>query len=385
VNGETISVLDGVSASQSGLNAGTYTAKASGSDENYNLTFKDGSLTIEKANATVTANSDTVTYNGLTQTVSGFTASGLVNGETISVLDGVSASQSGLNAGTYTAKASGSDENYNLTFKDGSLTITPKAITVSADDLTKVYGQTDETLTYTTTGLVGEDTLVGSLKRAAGEDVSDYRISQDTTLTNSNYTVIFTDGKYTITPRPITLIANETSKVYGGSEVDLSASVSNTNGLGLASFDSINDIIGILSRESGEDVGSYDVLLGNGEKASNYSISYNSDNNSYTITPSTTNLANVSIPDTIIPVPTNNNPIIVSKPEQQEVASRVITLSEIRTSQDTTQVNESSQTPQDIRVPLSRNSVIELVNGGVNLPQGVDQQFFVSSNETEEN
>ncbi|MBU3014728.1 filamentous hemagglutinin N-terminal domain-containing protein, partial [Poseidonibacter lekithochrous] len=47
--------------------------------------------TIEKANATVTANSDTVTYNGLTQTVSGFTASGLVNGETISVLDGVSA------------------------------------------------------------------------------------------------------------------------------------------------------------------------------------------------------------------------------------------------------------------------------------------------------
>jgi hypothetical protein len=54
-------------------------------------------LTINKANATVTGNSATVTYNGAIQTVSGFTATGLVGGETTSVLTGVTASVSGKN------------------------------------------------------------------------------------------------------------------------------------------------------------------------------------------------------------------------------------------------------------------------------------------------
>lgn len=79
---------------------------------------------IGKANATVTANSKTVTANGQTQTVTGFTATGLVNGETESVLTGVTTSGgSGVNAGTYNHVASGTDVNYNLTFIDGVLTI----------------------------------------------------------------------------------------------------------------------------------------------------------------------------------------------------------------------------------------------------------------------
>ncbi|WP_171499772.1 MBG-2 domain-containing protein, partial [Acinetobacter guerrae] len=62
-------------------------------------------------------------YNGKDQTVTGFTATGLVNGETESVLTGVTASGTGKNAGSYSSKATGSDNNYNLTFIDGSLDI----------------------------------------------------------------------------------------------------------------------------------------------------------------------------------------------------------------------------------------------------------------------
>jgi hypothetical protein len=128
VNGETISVLTGVSGSTaSGTNAGEYSTSLSGEDGNYNLTFVDGKLTITKANAIVTANSDSKVYNGLSQNVNGFTASGLVNGETISVLTGVSGSTaSGTNAGEYSTSLSGEDGNYNLTFVDGKLIITPK-------------------------------------------------------------------------------------------------------------------------------------------------------------------------------------------------------------------------------------------------------------------
>jgi hypothetical protein len=31
----------------------------------------------------------------------------------------------------------------------------------------------------------------------------------------------------------------------------------------------------------------------------------------------------------------------------------------------------------DVRVSLNQNSIVQLVNGGVNLPTGVDQQFYV--------
>ena len=116
-------MLTGVTASGSGKNAGSYASTATGSDSNYALSFVDGALVINKANAVVTANSATVTYNGQTQTVSGFTATGLVNGESTSVLTGVTASGSGTTPGTYLTKASGIDRNYVLTFVDGELKI----------------------------------------------------------------------------------------------------------------------------------------------------------------------------------------------------------------------------------------------------------------------
>ena len=143
MNGETESVLTGVSVNGSGKHVGTYTTTASGTDSNYNLTFVDGSLKINKANATVTANSDlTKVYNGLSQTVNGFTAAGLVNGETESVLTGVSVNGSGKHVGTYTTTASGTDSNYNLTFVNGSLQITEAPLILSVSNLSKVYDGT---------------------------------------------------------------------------------------------------------------------------------------------------------------------------------------------------------------------------------------------------
>ncbi|TBV13541.1 GLUG motif-containing protein, partial [Stutzerimonas kirkiae] len=91
----------------------------SGTDaDNYNLLQPTGlTATINKAQATITANSANVTYNGQQQSVSGFTASGMVNGESESVLTGVTTSGgSGTNAGSYLLTASGSDGNYALTF-----------------------------------------------------------------------------------------------------------------------------------------------------------------------------------------------------------------------------------------------------------------------------
>ncbi len=99
---------------------------------NYLLTggssFSGSDGAVNKANAVVTANSSTVTYNGVAQNVTGFTASGLVNGETVAVLSGVTTSGgSGTNAATYAHTASGTAGNYSLSFTAGSLVIVEPA------------------------------------------------------------------------------------------------------------------------------------------------------------------------------------------------------------------------------------------------------------------
>ncbi|WP_049044537.1 MBG domain-containing protein, partial [Acinetobacter bereziniae] len=145
VNGETETVLSGVTASVSAKDAGSYANKANGVDKNYDLTFVDGALDIAKAKATVTANSLNTVYNGKDQTASGFTASGLVNGETESVLTSVTATVSAKDAGSYVHTASGTDKNYDLTFVDGALDIAKAKATVTANSLNTVYNGKDQT------------------------------------------------------------------------------------------------------------------------------------------------------------------------------------------------------------------------------------------------
>ena len=118
--------------------------------------------TVNKANATVTANSGTVTYNGLAQTVSGFTATGLVNNQAASVLTGVSASGSGVNAGSYNVIATGTDSNYNLTLNNGTLAIGKANVSVTGMAATsRDFNGTDiATLTGgTVSGTVNGETL----------------------------------------------------------------------------------------------------------------------------------------------------------------------------------------------------------------------------------
>ena len=80
----------------------------------------------------------------------------------------------------------------------GASTVTAKALSVTAAAQTRIYGETDPTLTYTADGLVNEDTLAGSLSRAPGEAVGTYAINQGT-LGNPNYNISFTGANLVIT------------------------------------------------------------------------------------------------------------------------------------------------------------------------------------------
>ena len=80
-----------------------------------------------------------------------------------------------------------------------SFYITKKPITITADTKTKVYGETDPSLTYqiTTGSLLDGETLLGELSRDIGEDVGSYTISS--TLAHPNYEISFIPASLTIT------------------------------------------------------------------------------------------------------------------------------------------------------------------------------------------
>ena len=81
--------------------------------------------------------------------------------------------------------------------------ITPKSVTVTAEDKTKVFGETDPKLTATVTGTIGKDTVEYTLSRKAGEDVGTYTITPSGKAEQTNYKVTYVAGTLTITSQSI--------------------------------------------------------------------------------------------------------------------------------------------------------------------------------------
>lgn len=107
--------------------------------------------------------------------------------------------------GTYAITADGFEAllGYRLDIIGGTLTITPRPITVTADSYSKMQGEPDPELTYRITAgsLVRGDQLQGRLTREPGERPGEYAILQGT-LGHRNYEIRFVPGTLTITLRP---------------------------------------------------------------------------------------------------------------------------------------------------------------------------------------
>jgi gliding motility-associated-like protein len=163
------------------------------------------------------------------------------------------------------------NSNYSLSFVSANFAITPKAITVTADNASKVYGSIDPVLTYTVSAaLVGTDTFSGNLSRIAGENIGSYAINQGTLALSANYILTVNPANFSITSKSITITANAgQSKVYGQTNPILSYAI--TSGGPLITGDAFT---GTLSRATGESVGSYAINQGTLALNSNYSITY---------------------------------------------------------------------------------------------------------------
>jgi hypothetical protein len=160
--------------------------------------------------------------------------------------------------------------DYDLTFVGADLTITQRPVTVTADAQTKAYGDADPALTYQVTSgsLVFGDDFTGGLTRDSGEDVGSYAIQQGTLALSSDYDLTFVGADLTITQRPVTVAADNQTKVFG--EADLALTYQLISG-SLLTGDSI---MGELTRDPGEDVGTYAIRQGSLALAAYYDLTY---------------------------------------------------------------------------------------------------------------
>ncbi len=202
---------------------------------NYSPVTATGKVTITKLAITVFG-AKTETYDGTekTLTLSAEDANGVLAGETLGFQR--TPTVKGTNAGTYdtvdygawyVTKADGetdSTDNYTITVT-GTLTIDPAAITIKADDKTKVYDNdplTDPKLTATVTYKPEKGVEpVYSLSREPGQDVGDYVITVTAAeASNPNYTISVEPGTFKITQLGITvtITGNTATETYDGTE-----------------------------------------------------------------------------------------------------------------------------------------------------------------------
>lgn len=235
---------------------GTY-----GGTTTLSATLKDGN------NNPLSGKTISFTLNG--NTFTGNTA--VTNASGIATLTGVSLS--GINAGTYATGVGASFAGaapFPATSATGSLTVSTKAITVTADAKSKVYGDADPALTFTNDGGLQVTDFTGSLSRAAGESVAGgpYAIGQGSLSAGANYAITFVDASFTITAKSITVTADAKTKVYGDADPVLTF----TNDGGLR----VSDFSGSLTRAAGESVagGPYAIGQGSLSAGGNYSITF---------------------------------------------------------------------------------------------------------------
>ena len=179
------------------------------------------------------------------------------------------------------------NKNYAITFVEGvKYEITTRALTLTVTYTKQVYGEAKTTIDYTITGELayGETALKGAFAVNA-YDVGLYDVTDGTIKTeNTNYNITVTsyDGLYEITKRPLKVVADAVTQVYGDKSVALTYTIPEGTIDGLANgLVGLDTLSGELTRESGSFVDSYDIQVGTLAN-SNYEIVFVG--NTYTIT-----------------------------------------------------------------------------------------------------
>jgi hypothetical protein len=281
----------GMSLSKDGILSGTpgtagvytFTVKAKDKSPGGGHTgTKEYTLTVDPAVLTITANNTSMTYGGAVPALS-ITYSGFVHGDGTADINtkpkvATNASTSSP-VGTYPITVSGAaDPNYTFIYHNGTMTVKPATLTITADNKSMQQGGPLPTLTVSYAGFVNKDNA-SSLTTgptvattATGASAAGSYPIIPSGAADANYSFVYKQGTLTITPAPtktvfVTAVAQ--TKEYGDPDPGFTYTVS-----GLANGDSTGLLTGSLSRVSGEQPGSYAITIGSLSAGKGYTINF---------------------------------------------------------------------------------------------------------------
>ena|GEM_PF-1794333 len=254
-------------------------------------------------------------------------------------------------------------------------------------------------------GTTGVPTLInnGNFRYNSDESDTNYSLALET---SGNYLIYREQPLLSVTPSTASSIygnainlANVTGTITGYKNNDnsttttgtatfstLATSTSNAGTYNIAYTTGLLNSLGYGFANNGNSMGEYTIIA----TASTPSESTKEIEKVITTIVNTQQISQPIIPVVVNPVintptiqPTISGGMSLVSQTVQGQPNQVITLSELRT-QNNSQENTNVQT-QDVRVSLNENSIIELVNGGVTLPDGVDQEFYLVKQDSNDN
>ena len=194
---------------EAGEDVGTYPITASGDaiQGNYNVTYHPGTLTITAATRPEDRQLGVTSYEGVYDANEHtITVDNVLDGDVVEYsYDGGETWTTNLNqykdVTETTIKVRVTNANYDPSpvELEGTVKITPKPVTVTANSYNKAYGATDPEFTATVEGTLGSDTVNYKLNRETGEDVGTYKILAIGDAAQGNYSVTYYPGTLTIT------------------------------------------------------------------------------------------------------------------------------------------------------------------------------------------
>ncbi len=230
MNGDGASVLGAGLTCTTGATptspTGSYPSTCSGAaDPNYDITYVAGSVAVTPASLTITASSASLTY-GDSVPASSAQTTGLVNGEDPSVLGAgllcSTSAESGSPVGTYASMCSGAvDPNYTITYVDGSVTVGPAALVVTASSSAVTYGDPVPQVTASYTGFVNGDgassldTSPTCTTTATSSSAVDSYPTECSGAVDPNYTITYEPGSVVIGQAPLVIVASSATSTYG--------------------------------------------------------------------------------------------------------------------------------------------------------------------------
>jgi subtilisin family serine protease len=239
---------------------------------------------VTPATLTVTANNASRAFGAANPAFSG-TITGAVNGDTFTETFSTTATP-GSPVGSYAIVpgATGADlGNYTVSPVNGTLTVTPATLTVTANNASRAFGAANPAFSGTIAGALNGDTFTETFSTTAtpGSPVGSYAIVPGATGADlGNYTVSPVNGTLAVTPATLTVTADNASRAFGAANPAFSGTIT-----GAVNGDTFTETFSTTAT-LGSPVGSYAIVPGaTGADLGNYTVS--PVNGTLTVTPVT--------------------------------------------------------------------------------------------------